>query len=773
MSDYFFNNNNDTKKLNSMRKMYSYYPVFQKNNNYTINPNNYDLKNNNAIFIKIPINIGYKDTNIQNNNKFIYLNDPYINDINDTRYQNKTINLNNTNIYNHNSNEELYEKRKNNFNKYKNINLNFKRYSPKHMYDEFIIDYEEGLNRDLDDYMINNYKYKDNFNDYTLKNVKNKRMVNNHTQIYNKVAIKNDKLNTINNSNDLCKKNNISYKNMTYDSFYNINNPKENKNNINGPYKKRIAQDYNLNDLKDNYKNNNNNSKSKKIFIQNYTILPDNKNKIKKIIKNNSFNLDKQKFNSINNNNIIKNNQRNLIRKKPIPISNNIKSNKESLINKFIQHLSRYSMLYYYKIIKQLFSFLKLKKKKKILIKTKSSIFYKNKNSKTNRKLLNPLDKIKTTSYNSRTHLGRFANKSNGRASTEQCTFALIERIKNTNESKSQDPKGECEMYRNINELTKKYVSISNRKNRKNNLSSKKDRVNDISCQENKKTNDFKFSSVDKNKNKEKFEKAINKERERKKKNIFDKKKSKEKEIKNKNNKNNRDYKENISQLIEKNNELKSKIQKFEKNAKKKPLTMNWNLNDITINLKNKKKSKEKEYNKRNNNTSNSFDKEKEKEFSFGDDIKEKNKEKKEKKEEKNINSYNKKVLKNQKHERMKNKKINEYDIIKVKKITTKDKRINININYLYYEPPLTNIEQNKINNENQEKNNGNEYVACNKLSINLCGNKKIQTNNNKSGNEKIKYLPELTSIKEEDNKIELTENDTKRSIDRNDNNNN
>ena len=171
---------------------------------------------------------------------------------------------------------------------------------------------------------------------------------------------------------------------------------------------------------------------------------------------------------------------------------------------------------------------------------------------------------------------------------------------------------------------------------------------------------------------------------------------------------------------------------------------MNWNLNDITIDFPDRKKTKEKER-KINDNI------EKEKDFSFGDNMKEKTQDK----ENKNY-SYNNKnqnycnLAKNHKN-----------DIIKVKILKTIDKRININISYLCYEPPFENREQNKKDIKDKNK----SYMICSEFIANFCGKKNMHINCDKKGNEKVKFFTELASIKEEDNKIEQSGNVSKGSI--------
>ena len=734
MSDYFpnsFNNHNNEKKIKKFKKLNTLCPKFnQKTHIFNKSPKDYDLKNNSSIFIKIPINIRYRENKIDNN-KYIYLDDPYINDMNN---QNEKVSLNNTNLYSstflieNNYNEELYRKKKS-YNRYKNINL--KNYNPfnisaNDMFDEYIIDYKAGLNRDgfMQKFNQNNY------NNLTNQNWKNKGINNNQNQVYNKITVKSDKTN---NSNDLYKNSTKINKNNTYDGFYikKFSKEKKSKNNINVPYRKRIVHDFIYNEFKENNNNISIHSKDKNnIFLHNNNIFDNSNNiKIKKIIKNNSFYANKKKNNTINAINCNMNNKKNtfinLIPKRPTYIISikNLRLKNELLINKFIEHLSKYSMLYYFKIIKQLFTFLKHYNKFNRIKPKKINT------NKSCRIPMPPMETINISSFNYRTTYRRFTDKSNGKPPLEKAANILIDRIKSKNESKSQNQKDECELYRNINELTKKYESISTRKNRSNNLSVKKS-INDISfSNESSNLNEFKFSSVDKNKNKEKFENAINKERERKKK-IMEKRKSQEKEKENN---------ENISKLIEKNKILKNKIKNLEKNNKKKAAEINWNINAITINTKDKEKNNEKD-------------------FSFGDNTQ------KYKDKEKNKFSYNnKKGTINKKYFIINNKKMNKNEIIKVKNISTKDKRINININYLKYNPTFKNIVQRQIKKKDKT------YEICNNFNISLLGNVTLPIKNDKIVDEIVKYCPELTLIKEEDNKIEQSENISQSSFEKND----
>ena len=91
----------------------------------------------------------------------------------------------------------------------------------------------------------------------------------------------------------------------------------------------------------------------------------------------------------------------------------------------------------------------------------------------------------------------------------------MIERIRSNNESKSPDKTNNFEMFRDIKELSKKYEIINNRKSRQSYSNFKKGE--DLS---------FNSYSVEKNKEKEKWEKNLEKERKLKK--IKEQKKFKE-----------------------------------------------------------------------------------------------------------------------------------------------------------------------------------------------------------------------------------------------------
>lgn len=423
-------------------------------------------------------------------------------------------------------------------------------------------------------------------------------------------------------------------------------------------------------------------------------------------------------------------------------------------IMNFIQHLSKYCSAYYSKIIKQLFEFLKTNKNMNKNKNKNNFIKINNKNinkayTNTNfiKKSKSPYNQIRKKNVNSGVNRKR-NNKLNETLISNKSSEVLIDRIKTRNESLSPNSRDFCEMFRNINEMNKKYETISVRRNRNNNHSLKKD-TNEISFNSENKSFNERFSSIERNK--EKWENTINTERERKRRILEKKSKSKSQ------NKNiriktiNVDKKEkiedknenNISQLIEKSRILKNKIKKLEQ-KNKRTIEVNWNLDAITIKSKKfKKTEKEKE-------------REREKDFSFGD-------ENKEFFNSSNSNFGNSGTFNihdlNGSDKFDKNLKKIKINMINVKKIITKDKRIYINMNYLNF---LQHFDKNR------KIKNCESYKICNVFSTNLLGDKnKVKSNlkkivienNNMNDNGKIKYANKLTQITEEENKVDLSEN--------------
>ena len=238
-------------------------------------------------------------------------------------------------------------------------------------------------------------------------------------------------------------------------------------------------------------------------------------------------------------------------------------------------------------------------------------------------------------------------------------------------------------MFRNIHELRKKYEVINSRKKILNNSSLKKDNINFSSNSDIRMINEFRLTSFEKNK--EKWENIKSKERERKK-NILENKKNKKNnlEIKTQNN----DI--IIPRLNDSNNAFKKKIKKIEtKNDKSIEISMN--IGSITIKQKEKININD---------------------FSFGDNNKDIE-------IRKNKYFYDKNALSNKekyegnnfkKETKRKNRMIN------IKKITTKDKSIHVNINYMKYSP--IKIKKN-INSDIHKL-----YKVCKVFNISIFGDK-------------------------------------------------
>ena len=671
LNPYKYNENQKEK----FQKIYTYYPEFKKQINYKPNKNGYLLYNLNYITDEKQIIKNHKNIS-SHKSKSIYLDGSY-NKIINCRDENHNYN----NYKNKNFSLNPYEKnviiKKNSYNRFRNINMksyNSENVNNEDIYEEYIIDYKEGLNH-------GNFRKRKNistYNDKTMENHndKNKKLNVNHNRTYYNGLINN--LENKNNLNEVTKYKKQINKNNTCNYFYNVDNTKINqiKKFLNVPYKKRIVNDYTFNDFKENNKNINNNikySKNKNKYLTCNNNTSETFIKINNIIKNKyqTINIDDKKYKKIiENRENNKPNENNKIKYNLKPDNANIENEDLIKVKKFMHHFSKYSILYYYKIIKQLFSSLRK-------IKISKSNKYSTINTSKSKIPVPPFHKIPTPSNNNNSSRKRFGNHSNRKNQTPQIgNNILIDRIRTKNESKSPNDKNGQEMIRNVQELSKKCEIISNRKYRRNNTSLKKV-IKDISFNnENKTIKEFRFSSVEKNR--EKMETIINKERERKKK--ISQKKNKE------------NMNKEISNLIHKNKILQNKIKNLEKNGKK-TIEINWNLDNIIIKSKEKKKEN---------------------------------------------NIY---LLENNE----KNRTINE--MINVKKITTKDKSINININYLNYIP--------LIKNKNENNKNDKFYEIRNICNINYFGS---LDNIDKKGKE-IKYHNELTSIKEEENKIDFSEN--------------
>ena len=683
-------NNNDYYE-NNLNNNYNDYR--NKNPN---NPNNYNNSNNRI--------------NYYSNNRINY-------------YSNNKPNYN----FNENDNNNYYDQalisRIHNNRIRNNINSNIRNYynssgiNKDNMYDEFIINYHFGINNE------------DNFGRNTLnKNqnqfIKNANNYNINNQLYNRKTSNNffrDKY--------VLNPNNNNFTNSQIEYIY---RPQiENNEDIKVPYHKRRINNYTYKDNKENGMANTNYiniSKNKeKLYLRN-NLENDSNYNINKLSNFNTFdpsNNYERNYNIINENNDNGNNYENNINNNEDDYINDNYSNQNTdldlyskeneRISDFLQHVIQYCFLYYFKIIQKVFTFLKnqknkpeIKKYNKIIPKTKDvnkNINIKNKTVKTT----NYLKKYQTYSdIRDKSNLNKTTEKNERfpyhKNNNENNTNNIIERIKSKNESVSPNKNNNVEMYRNFDELNKKYEIINNRKNRMSYNNTKRS-LNDLSF--NSENRAIYRNSVDKNK--EIFENNLNKERERKKKILERKKKQKEKsqiikekeknnlEIKTKNK--SEDKTNQLSKLIQKNEELKKRIKKA--------------IQDSKLEVK-------KDINNNNVNKIPSLERKK---------IREKYK-------KKNLNKTNDK-----------------YEMIDVKKISTKDKSIYINIKYLNFIP---------MNNKNKKGNNNKYklYQVCNNFNISLLaikdnnGNKKKIKKENSDNNN---YFHKLSSIQEE-NKIDLNE---------------
>ena len=200
-------------------------------------------------------------------------------------------------------------------------------------------------------------------------------------------------------------------------------------------------------------------------------------------------------------------------------------------INEFTNHFSKYCVLYYYKAEVKLFKYLKENKsknkydiknpRKNIMNKNKKNLTIKNKSMLEN----------KSFSTN-RTNYHKYLNnpdeteiRNNKIPYNKNKTNIIIERIKSSNEFRSPESKDGTKMYRNLKELSQKFEVISNRRNRLSSNNSFRRNTNDLSF--NSENKSIYRNSVEKNK--EKWEKTISKERKRKKK-ILEKNKKKQEE---------------------------------------------------------------------------------------------------------------------------------------------------------------------------------------------------------------------------------------------------
>ena len=581
---------------------------------------------------------------------------------------NKFYNKNRNEKDKNNNNQGLLD-RMNNINKSKtkyNLSKNFEQnISNDNVYEEFIINYNRGGNP------IDNPR---------LSNTLDRQKPMN--KVYSKVTLNNgiyrvDKKshNKINNFYNNDKVERVEY----FSSTYHPNHPYQKRRVVDIKEKEQIENGMPDKIKKELYNKSNRN---------NFT----NYNFFNKKQKNNAFNYNfntyAQNTNNLDrnyNSNIIKNNfsnntyeenfnfnisQKDFMMRRNININNNINNNKylikknniEKKINIFLEHLSEYCVLYYHNIIKQLFTNLKKAKNKqqklfhnKSIDKTRSFNIIKPIHHSSNyRNYLTKVIQTNNTEDKKNNYYINKNKKNEERISNHKSTDLIIDRIRCNNQSKSPDKKNNIEMFRDINELSKKYETINIRKNKQNYHNGNLKSGIDLS---------FDTDSVKRNKEKEKWEKNLEKERENKK-------------LKEKN---------KINNSI--NNNKKNNLIYIQNNNEKNE------LNQIkTNNIRNKYKKL---------------------------------------KEKKNSNS----------------------NMIVIKKILTKDKKIHINIKYLNYYNPI------KIRGTKNSENKYKSLQKSNCIYITLFASKdKYKKNKKENNNGKDNNNKKLASIKEEkENKIELS----------------
>ena len=715
--------NKDIRESDNYDDIYDDINFDKNNNNFKNNGNYYENNNyneNNYYNNRYNDNNEYKEFDDINNNFYNYNNSNYCSNHKLNYNPNFELNYN----YNSNSNFIINENENNNHikfdkalisrinkNRRKNINQNMKNYystnvSKDNLYDEFIINYNSGIN--IEDIMETNSL---NRNKTQLQFYQNRRS-NINSQVYNKVT-PNNCFYRDNHKSNFNNTFNMSNSQIDYRFKPKINNINEHKI----PYQKRRINNYAYKGNKENGMSNENHfilpKQNPKIYPRNYTES--------KYIHNQNI-LDNLNNNYINNNNENFNNKSkedyyNLISKSQEiynydHISNDL--NLTGKISSFLEHVIQYCFLYYLKVIQKIFAFLKNQRNKPKINKISKINSKINKNINLKNKLLKTTKNIrKFQTYAEFPTISKKNKINETKASFERVPYhknlnntnVIIERIKINNQSVSPGKKNNVELFRNADELNKKSETIHNRKYRMS--YNNKRNINDSSF--NSDSRSFYRSSVDKNK--EIFEINLNKERERRKKILeLQKRKNKQAELLKQNEghkleiKNKDKSKEeniNLSELIKKNEELKRKIKKAIEDNK---------LDSI--------KDKNKQYKNSNNN----------------------------------ISSLERKKIREK--YRKKNKMNDKYEMIDVKKLATKDKSIHINIKYLNYIP---------MKNKNKRDNNRKSafYKVCNNFNISLFAVKKntgIKKNLKSENNEQnLNLIPKLSSIQEE-NKIDFND---------------
>ena len=446
-------------------------------------------------------------------------------------YNTHQYNLNNrgafyTKAKNENKNRQALLERMNNDNKNKyNVNKYFTtNIGDDNVYEEFIINYNPGMKPDENKLSNTIDRKRPHISMSNTNNTKNR--------IYSRVSLNNgiykvDKklINDLYNDNN--NKEKIDYFNSTY--------------HPNHPYQKRKILDFKEKEPIENgmpdrikkelyFKNNRNN-------LTNYNFFDKRLKKNDYNYNFNTYNLDKNNYDrnynyvkhNLNNynNNTYENNYQYSITQKDFMnknnkylIQRNNNKNIEQKINLFLEHFSEYCIQYYNRIIKQLFSYLKntnqnTTKKYNIITHKKIPIDKSNTNN-FNINIKNNLIPKSNNKLNNRNYIKKIKPVANTEEKTNEnkneripyhkSTDLVIDRIRYNNQSKSPDKKNNFEMFRDIKELSKKYESINNRKSRKS-FNGHLKKGNDLS---------FNADSVKRNKEKEKWEKTLEKEREMK-----------------------------------------------------------------------------------------------------------------------------------------------------------------------------------------------------------------------------------------------------------------
>ena len=484
---------------------------YKNNDKYINNEENENFRNNNQYNFN-NINNAY-NPNYNSYNNFVYTdNSNYNSNINSNYSSSPNYNSsNNYSYYDEYSNNNHYDKsllnrinHKKNKNININMNMNLNNYYSTHIskdniYDEFIIDYKSGINpsqnqtrNSLSRFNTQSH-YISNQNPRNMNNTNYERAMGLNNN-YNREIYQTSNYRSNNNIQNTINQSHIKYspygeKTMDYNIPYQkrkINNytynPKKHSmtnksnNNFNNKYTEKYYYRNQSNNVSDDafMENRQNNSNFKTVdlsnnnYERNYGDLNDDYNSYDNNVGSGYKVSDSDPFQKTYNmrNNYMQEAQRRYL----------IRQNFINRINEFTNHFSKYCVLYYYKVVVKLFKYLKEHKNK-----SKNKNKYDIKNPRKN--IMNKSKKNLTTKNKSifenksfstnRTNYHKYMNKpaetepkNNIISYNNNKTNIIIERIKSSNESRSPENKEGTEMYRNLNELSKKYEVISNRRNR-------------------------------------------------------------------------------------------------------------------------------------------------------------------------------------------------------------------------------------------------------------------------------------------------------------------